>query len=57
VIYKEGGCTISSLLSNFISIFYHSLYNKMIIFYGILNHIDWCKLLDKMLDICNDIFT
>jgi hypothetical protein len=37
---------------------YYSLYNKMITFYGSLNQIDWCKLLDKMLDIWknNDIF-
>jgi hypothetical protein len=31
--------------------FYHSLYNKMITLYGSLNQIDWCKVLDKMLDI------
>jgi hypothetical protein len=31
--------------------FYHSLYNKIITLYGNLNQIDWCKVLDKMLDI------
>jgi hypothetical protein len=59
VICKKEGCTRSSTLSYFIKIFYYSLYNKMITFYGSLNQIDWCKVLDKMLNIwkiIKDIF-